>query len=630
MQRLVVFALFSLSLLSIVVTASCVEEGFQRWSYMGPTPDTNGVSSMVFAGGSEVAFVHDHDLYTADGTSDGTKEWSDTVYQDKLVSFNQQGLNYVFYSTGGELKYFDPASGESTLVRSWIDGTTTYYGTPVFATKTKVFALWHIPGLFQFYSYQPQTQVFSIEAAVPDHYQVAADDVVVWNDRVVSRYDLVAESTSGSVPFTSLPTRLFYSETLDTIFFNYNAKGLGNELWKTTGADLKKLELVADIHQGPSDSNPIFYCDVPGVGLFFFATAGDPDHITLFLLDPGFTLHRVYDFHIQFYTVIPIVKVGHRVVFLMVLVDDTIAMWSSDGTTDGTMKLMNVDDHYWYELASVGDLAFTVSDTDEFGWELYQTDGTVEGTVRVPHETIEGPGSSDPSGLVAINGDLFFNANTPDDGVQLFKFSPDRVPYKTLGKISPTLSCHILSIYLSIYCLLIYAYLLSSIAIFDVEEEWVEPGAIQYTWGVGGTCDVETRSAPTNFPLFASTLPLDYEDEKVFSIDVGSDYFGCGHYYPTFLDLAGAKELRFWISSTIDAKVELEVDQPCKPFRPVAGQHPCKPFVLVPSTKGEWQSFGITLNDRSMDEFQRIYSPFLITAFGGSGKVYITNIVYVY
>jgi len=439
------------------------EEGFRRWSYLKPTADINGVSSIVHAGGEgdDVAFVHDHELYTANGFKEGTKDWSDRVYQDKLVSFHHQGLHYVFYSTGGELKYFDPATGESTLVHSWIskEDQTTYYGTPLFATRTKVYAMWHVPGFFQFYSFEPETHLFKVESSVPDRHPVAADDVVVLpsrnnnNERLVSRYDLVGSSLSEhlkstvvGIPLGHLPSRLFYSETLDAIFFSYNSQGLGNELWRTSnsGDDLNKIEIVADINTGAADSNPGFYCDVPGVGLFFFATAtssgSDPNQLSLFVMDASFTIKHVFDFNVKFSSKIPIVRVGHRAVFILELVDrdhegDVMMMWSSDGTAEGTKKLMSVNnEHQWHELTSVGDLAFTVSDTDEFGWELYQTDGTPEGTIKTPYETIEGPGSSDPKGLVAINGDLFFNANTPEDGVQLFKYSPDRVPSRTMGK----------------------------------------------------------------------------------------------------------------------------------------------------------------------------------------------------
>jgi len=143
---------------------------------------------------------------------------------------------------------------------------------------------------------------------------------------------------------------------------------------------------------------------------------------------------------------------------------------------------------------------------------------------------------------------------------------------------------------------------------------------------------VDTQQAPTNFPLFSSTEPIDIDHERVISIQKkSSEAFGCGHFFPTFLDVTGAKELRFWISSTVDVKVEMEMDQPCKPFRPIAGQHPCKPFVKVPSTNGDWQSYGISLSDRPEHEFQSVYSPLLVTALGSNeGRVYITNVVYVY
>ena len=64
-------------------------------------------------------------------------------------------------------------------------------------------------------------------------------------------------------------------------------------------------------------------------------------------------------------------------------------------------------------LTRVGDDVYFVADDGQSGAELYRTDGTAAGTVRVV-DLAPGPAGSAPDQLTAVGGDLFFTAS--DDG----------------------------------------------------------------------------------------------------------------------------------------------------------------------------------------------------------------------
>jgi len=169
--------------------------------------------------------------------------------------------------------------------------------------------------------------------------------------------------------------------------------------------------------------------------------------------------------------------------------------------------------------------------------------------------------------------------------------------------------------------------------VFDTASGWIA-GGNQNAWGAG-TCGVTTGKAPSNRPLKDSDTPVKLTTQSIFHIDTqNTGYQGCGQFYPGYLDLEGAKEIRFWISSTAQALVEVQVDQPCVPFRGDAdstgGRDPCKTqLTIAPTGAGEWLSFGIPLTDRRLNEFSNTLSPFMITVVA-DGTVSIANIVAVY
>jgi len=418
-------SLLSLAIVLLVLSQSALAQ-YEQISYLPPTGDPEPVYGITPTGeDGRVAFVYKRYLFTADGTPAGTKNFTDVVYMEALVP---GPLGYLYYSTGPDWKYFDPATNQITLIRSFYQ----YYGYALFSSSEKSYSVWHVPHYYQIDSYNPVTKQFLIEVTLLEWPDPSPVEAVLFNDRVVTRSGVRPPGVSlNAADFYYTPSNLYVAPYMNVLFFAYaqpNAS-TGLELWRTI--DLVNYELVADINPGPGNSNPTSFCDVPGVGLFFIANPTDNiGLISLYWTDGVHAVKRLHDWTITPFNFVHTVRVGSRVVFIVTNADG-VHLWSSDGTVEGTIDLMRINDN---QLTSTGEFAFFVSSSDEFGLELYQTDGTPAGTFRVPYETIVGPGNSAPTGLTAIGGDVYFNAFTPDGDIQLFRYSPDHVVIAPKGK----------------------------------------------------------------------------------------------------------------------------------------------------------------------------------------------------
>jgi len=198
---------------------------------------------------------------------------------------------------------------------------------------------------------------------------------------------------------------------------------VGVELWRNNLSG-SGMQLVGDIAPGSNSSNPRSFCDVPGVGLFFFANPKSEKSVSLYWTGPPNTLKRLKYFIVNPNAEIPIKSVGHRAVFIITDTSGTRNLWSTNGTIEGTFRIRNTGN---YELSSTGSYAFFVAYQSKFGFELFQTDGTIEGTFRVPYETIAGPKNSNIAQLTAIIDNIYFTPSTKDSGKQLFRYHPEAV-----------------------------------------------------------------------------------------------------------------------------------------------------------------------------------------------------------
>jgi ELWxxDGT repeat protein len=101
-------------------------------------------------------------------------------------------------------------------------------------------------------------------------------------------------------------------------------------------------------------------------------------------------------------------------------------LWTTDGTPEGTVRLPVPENQPWpssVSLAAVGgDLYFGASDV-EHGQELWRTDGTPAGTGLV-EDLYPGATASAPQGLTAVGDTLYFIATDPTSGKELRRLDP--------------------------------------------------------------------------------------------------------------------------------------------------------------------------------------------------------------
>ncbi|NPC72440.1 HYR domain-containing protein [Corallococcus exiguus] len=134
---------------------------------------------------------------------------------------------------------------------------------------------------------------------------------------------------------------------------------------------------------------------------------------------------------------------GNRLVFWASDGVSGYELWTSDGTPEGTVLLKDLNPGAagavarpgpLMALGPQGPLVFAASDGTS-GLELWKTDGTAEGTVRVA-DVLPGPRASSP-GLLGVAGrHLFFSAWAPGAGHELWA-----LPREVTDVTPPTIAC---------------------------------------------------------------------------------------------------------------------------------------------------------------------------------------------
>ena len=213
---------------------------------------------------------------------------------------------------------------------------------------------------------------------------------------------------SGSNPqyLTSFGGLLYFSASDDT---------QGNELWRSDGTE-SGTQLAHDIRPGPFSSDPS-RLHVAGDSLFFAVKRTE-----LWKTGPADAIaEKVRDFTTVAADalVVPTSTVGGRVIVRLEWNEagnGKRALWGSDGTTLGTVLLVETQDSPHSLTAAPlspidGHFFFNYSDPLH-GDELYRTDGTIAGT-QIAVDFNSGVVGSNPSFLTAVANQLYFSAHEP-------------------------------------------------------------------------------------------------------------------------------------------------------------------------------------------------------------------------
>jgi ELWxxDGT repeat protein len=218
------------------------------------------------------------------------------------------------------------------------------------------------------------------------------------------------------------------------IFFRATDGTSGVELWRSDGTEAGTIR-VRDINPGPGGSDPDPLGVVNGV-LLFAATDGTSGRELWKSDGTEAGTVRVRDINpgpgdglaVQSLFIIGVVPPGPVVNgVLLFRADDGSSgseLWRSDGTEAGTVRVKDINagpgSSVPVGLTAVGGSVYFQADDGSSGSELWRSDGTEAGTVRVK-DINPGPNGSGPGGFALFGGTVFFSADDGTHGRELWK-----------------------------------------------------------------------------------------------------------------------------------------------------------------------------------------------------------------
>jgi ELWxxDGT repeat protein len=218
--------------------------------------------------------------------------------------------------------------------------------------------------------------------------------------------------------------------------------GRGYELWQSNGSLAGTLRVSAN---GPQTAagDIWFLQDVNGT---LFALVDQSQQSTALWSSDGTAAgtRRIKDFapgtSASNYTALPtMANVNGKLVFALYPAAQppgtrSGAIWSSDGTTAGTIPIKEQLSHTLSAAVTCGTLYFSAKATDSAGQgdELWQSDGTAAGTFQV-QDIAPGSADSRPLHLTAVAHQLFFSADVATSGRELWA-----LPIAHTATVGPT------------------------------------------------------------------------------------------------------------------------------------------------------------------------------------------------
>ncbi len=210
--------------------------------------------------------------------------------------------------------------------------------------------------------------------------------------------------------FGSAPDHLFaFGEVL---YFAANDGVSGTELWRSDGT-AEGTFLVEDLDPGTGSSSPRRLIRA-GDALYFVAQVGSTQHLWRSTGSPGATSVFSAPLHAFLFS---FTAAGPELFFLVDDGDGEATLWWTKNAHASPLRFF--PGHYPHDLVAVGKrIFFSAGAGDEGlegepdGEELWTSDGTAVGTVRVKDIRPGAQGSS-PSGLTVARGRIYFSA---DDG----------------------------------------------------------------------------------------------------------------------------------------------------------------------------------------------------------------------
>ncbi|MBJ6762042.1 hypothetical protein JGU66_14810 [Myxococcaceae bacterium JPH2] len=209
----------------------------------------------------------------------------------------------------------------------------------------------------------------------------------------------------------------WFTEVRGKLYFTADDGVHGRELWVSDGTSAGTV-LAREFAPGPA----ALYLDGLAVwnNRLVLVASGEHD-VTIWALEPSGAAHALFrapDTSLVF----SLTPVGSRLFFLVDPGDGVATLWASWGLPLFAFPLRRFQGDYPASLTRMGDAVYFMAGAEGFwggpgdgvhGGELWKSDGTWLGT-RMVKDIRPGAESSLPSGLVVLDGKLYFSA---DDGV---------------------------------------------------------------------------------------------------------------------------------------------------------------------------------------------------------------------
>jgi len=435
------------------VSASLVEDIFPGTAGSSPARGAAiGNSGLFFAETPNEG----RELWKSDGTSGGTVPLKDIVpgagspiVTTQLVS---DFSNRIFFGandgiSGNEPWVSDGTGANTQILKDLNPGAKSSNPSRVFTifTAAHFFALDGIagPALLASDGTGAGTSVVTTlidpahnESGSPDGFFEASGKGCFNSRRADTGFELVC--SDGTNAGTAL-VKAFFDLTSDAVlspiagdsraFFGATdlSGGLGAELW-VTDATLLGTTLVKDIFPGSSGSDPSSLTKVGNK--LFFSAEDQPDNRELWITDgtSGGTLKII---ELGGTTVSGVASnlgsaaFNGKFVFAGRNAAGNEEPWISDGTEIGTSQIAEINNSGRSNptgFIEVNGALFFAADNGSDGVELYRSDGTAPGTEMVVDLD---PGSNSGVGgfreLLELNGTLFFVGSTSETGAELFR-----------------------------------------------------------------------------------------------------------------------------------------------------------------------------------------------------------------
>jgi ELWxxDGT repeat protein len=250
-------------------------------------------------------------------------------------------------------------------------------------------------------------------------------------------------TAGGTLLVKDINTDTGYSRIADlvnsngTLYFAVDSDDNGAQLWASDGT-AAGTRLVDTVVAGFTNDNVRHLTNVDGK-LFFTSGVDEPDG----LWTSDGTSTGTVSLSKAFFNVRDLTAVGNKLFFASEYFAANEgyygyrpALWVSDGTPDGTVVFKSVDPQnigtYAGSLTNVnGTLFFTVQNQFSQAEELWKTDGTPQGTIELAQTPSVESGS-----FINVSGELFFVTINSLKGIELWKSdgTPDGTfPIKVLN-----------------------------------------------------------------------------------------------------------------------------------------------------------------------------------------------------